>query len=184
MSISLNLLPPQVKAEIRSHQRTARFLSWSVWGGVGLLALVAAFAIGNIWLKIVAGGQKRNIAQTEESLKRFEAIENDLRAIGERVVSLEKQEKERVVWSKVVEDLTAATPSAVRVTSATMNQRSDVQVKLNGFAFTKSDVALFRDRLEASSRFQGMSVESVGTAAAGGKVQTTFSIVGQLEKTQ
>jgi Tfp pilus assembly protein PilN len=184
MSLSLNLLPPELKSEIKTKKRLGRLLHWGTWAAILLGGFIGSLVVGNIWLRITVSGQERNIKASEESLKRFATIEKDVLTIGERVGSLSKAEKERALWSKVVADLASETPGGIRISSVILNVKSDVEVKVSGSSTTKSDVALFRDRLEASNRFSKVSIESVGATASGGKVETTFSIVGSLESLQ
>lgn len=179
--IQLNLLPPERKQYLASRRRNRKV----AFGGsllVGLLGVAALLLAGlNLLTGTEVAANKRNIEQTKESLKRFEKTEKLVFVIRERVSSLSAQEKSRLPWSKIAEDLAAATPIGIQLSQASLTSATIPHLQVAGTAQTKEKVADLRERLEQSERFEAVNIRQVGQSSdLSDRLLITFSLEANL----
>lgn len=175
--MNLNLLPPEKKELIKGKRRNRRLTAiGSIFGLISLLLAVGLFG-ATLYMETIVAAQTRRIEQTKEDLKRFTDIEQMTISVRDRVMSLSDKEKTRLLWSKVVEDLAAATPEGVQLTQVSFSTLTIPHLQFSGQANNKEKVASLRERLEASDRFEQVSIRQVGqTQDISGRLLTTFSL--------
>lgn len=180
--IELNLLPPERKKYIVQRRRN-RLITATSTGIVIVLLLGTAVIFGaNTYVGSLVASNKAKIEQAQDDLKRFADIEQAVLSVRGRVTALTAEEKGRLIWSDISEDLAKAVPEGVQLTQASFSITSLPHLQMSGKAEDKEKVAAFRERMDFSDRFEEVVIRQTGEAEdeGGTRILTTFSIEANL----
>ncbi len=178
--ITLNLLPPERKQYLAQRRRNRITLEAGIGAVVILLLSTTALLGTSILLNSQVASQKADIEQTKDQLKRYTKIEQAIQTIRDRVASLATEEKVRLPWSSIAEDLANAVPEGVQLTQVSFSTSGMPHLQIGGKADNKEKVAVLRERLEFSERFESTIIRQVGQEEEGNLTIATFSIEANL----
>src|SRR3990172_5410633 len=105
--ISINLLPKERQALYQGRRRNRRILAWG--STIISLILLITLALGGagFYLSTTLTNEKELLEQAQDNLNRYKEIETLVITARDRVKSLTDQEKRRVRWSEIAEELAA-----------------------------------------------------------------------------
>jgi Tfp pilus assembly protein PilN len=161
--INVNLLPPEIKAEIDQTKKNLSVLK--VVGKVAALFLsYILIAIGFYFyfstsLKTVVADYNNK----EGQIKKYGALEEKAKKIAERINTIKQIQDNTNVWSGVIDEVTTVVPNGVSLSNIKIDSATKNRNTITGNATTKADVAALRDAMEKSAKFQYVDIESSAT---------------------
>ena len=183
----LNLLPPEIKAEIDYAHKNAKLYQYLVRGIACIFAILALmFVIGYIvWNNQEIASQTRSDAYAE--LGKMDQVDADSHDLYMRLSLIDKIRKTRLNWTKIFDEISASTPTGVRLISYNFTNAATDRVAISGFAATSGEVGSYREQLSKSTLFQYVDVESLiagNDPADNTRTGFTFSISLTLKMTE
>lgn len=180
----LNLLPPEIKGEIRFAKKNAKLINYLTLFLSLCIILIAFFLV----LAIVIRDQE-NIAKIERD---FSAdlvqdkmdIKQKSSDLASRLALIKKLKGERTDWDTILKKIADNTPSGLQLQSVQMTNNQKTRATISGIANSDKDVVLFKDLLTNSGIFKYVDIESItenGTSTSGSVKKLfvlTFTITG------
>lgn len=157
--MTINLLPPQIKHERKTMRLLSHFnrliflfiiISLCVW--LGLFYFNRLFAIQ---LDALANENEEIVTRN----KKYEPIEKQITDINEKLVKIDNVNKNRILWSRIIDEIAKCTPSQVQLSTLNLSQTSK-SLTLNGRAETRREIARFKEKLESSDYFKNVAFPS------------------------
>jgi Tfp pilus assembly protein PilN len=182
--INVNLLPPDIKAEIDQTKRNKRIMSafWKV-----LVLFIAYLVIAGgfyYYFSLKEKDVSQNLAAKEEEIKKYGTLEEEAKKISERLGIIKKIEDNSYSWSGIIDEIMKVVPSGVSLKSVKIDSSSKSRNQISGEATSKTLVASLRDSLDKSDKFAYVDIETSTTVQdpAKGKEFENFTISFSLEK--
>ncbi len=172
--IKVNLLP--VKKKKKAKPIPSFLISMIV------ITLVAALACGYVFYhfssrlserKAQHAANEQKIAQLKVKVKEVEDFERRNKLFQQRKEVIEELGKNRTLPVKVIDEISTVLPSGVWLTSLDV---SGTSVKMNGTAFTNTDVVNFINNLKASKRFDDVYLQQSVQAKIGTREVYNFGV--------
>lgn len=155
----INLLPNELKEERKKAQFNFRVSSicFSILliFVLGLIGLEAANQILGLTLK----ASQTQIQFEEQEIAKLKDIDQKAKQIDEILTSLSGLEKNQILWTKILKDLTVSTPTALQITSFVVNSKTP-NFTIVGVAASRREIAKFKEKLESSSYFSNVAFVS------------------------
>lgn len=144
--LSLNLLPPEKKQEIRKQIMLISLqylISWMliVVCGAGITLLVTKLIIQNSFNQAVAQGT----LITHE----YGILNQKVHIINQKIDFLSGIQNKFTIWSPALSSLTAATPKNIVLSSFFANNITH-NLEISGYALTREDLLIYKQNLEQS----------------------------------
>lgn len=157
--MAINLLPPKFKREKRI-QKTAKiiFVFLTVICFVILILTGGLFAADYFTQKDIQKS-KSKIAEQKRIFKRYEEIENNVNDFNSKLTKIQSIESQKISWSSILLNLSSSTPTNVQIktfSAADNNKR----ITITGYAETRNDIAVFKEKLEKSEYFKNVTFSS------------------------
>lgn len=159
--ISINLISPTIKNQIRNAKQTVRAIRISIF-------LIILFVLASIASTIISSSvytnklesAKNNLAQEKAGLAKFDIYKNQALEINERVKIASQINAKRIRWSQVLQNLNNLTPQSISYDSLkTMTDKSPnltLTAKSNG----EINIILLQDKLKKSNFFKNVSFKN------------------------
>ena len=177
----INLLPKQLKEEKEKAQ-----LNFKV--GVVCFSLLLIFILGIIGLEaanqILALSLKASQTQMqfeEKEIAKLSSIEQKANQLNEILGLLDNLEKNQLLWTKILKEMASCTPSALQISSLTINTKTAPNFNIQGVAASRREIAKFKEKLEASSYFKNVSFVSSGQIQTDKGTAFNFNLTSDLE---
>jgi Tfp pilus assembly protein PilN len=162
--IKLNLLPPEIKEEISYSKKNAKIYTALIEFLGGFLIL--AIFIGTVWF--VSFSTKRVLvfskAVAEKQAAAWGDAEKDAKDFSDRLLLVERINKDKINWKIFFEEISKSTPSNVKLTSYDVITSNKSRVNFSGFASSSTDVSRFRELISKSGIFEFVDIESMSSA--------------------
>jgi len=158
--ININLLPPELKLKRIEVKRNASLLSFCI-------VIVVIFAVIGIVAKALEQTVKtgldtaRNSIGTNTSeLEENKNLQEIALLINDRWKTTEKINKNRVIWSQVLQDLANSVPVDVQFENLSVNIEKSPNFILQGNTTTEREIIKFKEKLENSAYFKNVNFKS------------------------
>lgn len=152
---NLNLLPPKEKEFLKIKEREFFIITLSIRLCWFLLIIIAFLLFGIFFLKTNLSSLSKQITIQKkflESKKEYKELENKAKKFNEFVIFLDKIQKDRLDYSKILLQLTEQMPSQVKLNSFSLDKQG--QIFLRGNARERSDFLRFKENLEKSNLYK------------------------------
>lgn len=163
--ININLLPPQVKLQIKQSKKSAEVFSLCL---VAIIILIVLSFLVKTAQNILVGP---NLASVKESIKNetskmqsFNELENDAVFLSDRSLLAQKIEEKRPMWSQIIQDLINSVPQEIKFDSLNANSSKAPNFILQGTTSSEREIIKFKEKLENSNFFKNVAFKS-STAA-------------------
>lgn len=178
----INLLPPEIKEQRRYSQYNRTLLNAII--GVTILIIVTAGAFYATWLILNKEEDRltQDINQEGVKSKSYGQIEDQAKALADRLATIEKIQTNRTRYPALLEALAEATPPDAYVTSFAVDAAGKTMT-LTAYATTDQAAASFKNSLEASPRFSSAAIQVLepATDPYSGKATNRVTFVVGLE---
>lgn len=157
--MTINLLPPQIKKEKQIAKALAQFSL--VLAAILLLVSMtgAAFYAYNGYLDQFLRRTKDRIEEENTKIKTLKNVEESVKTINGKLSLLEAKENERLYFSSVLDRVSANTPKAIEIKSLNIIKES-LGATITGSAISRTDIALMKEKMEASGYFKNVTFTS------------------------
>ncbi len=162
--IKLNLLPPEIKEEILYSKKNAKIYN-------SLIELLGGFIIllifiGTVWFVSYSTKRVLVFSKTvaEKQAASWGGVEKDAKDFSNRLVLVEKINKDKINWKIFFEEISKSTPNNVKLTSYDIVSSNKSRVNFNGFATSSTDISRFRELLSKSAIFEFVDIENMSAA--------------------
>jgi len=158
---SINLLPDIIKEEIRISKTNkgifSAFLSLIVLGVVFALFIY----LGYEFLRTKISKMDKEIQVKEESIKAFGNVEEEALNLKGRLDAHREIQKERVYWSKAIEEIAANVPPRLYLTNIKAMNEEKTRGRIMGNAEDKIAIASLIGSLKENGMLQYIDIENV-----------------------
>lgn len=180
INISINLLPEEEKKKFQARKEKRQITKYAVTVLVILFLVVSGFAALEATLLFILQTQKRTLDSLNNEISVFKNLEEKAVFINDRLSEGKNIEKERLLWSQVLDNLAASTPQNVNLQKLAVNLKNQPQVALTGFTPTLRDAIKYKEKLEESKFFESVSFEnsSLDTTTALTMFNLKFNLEG------
>lgn len=154
----INLLPPEIKTQRRYSQYNRLLVR--ILFGLFCLAILTAGAFYVTWLILNQEQARltRDIAREDSQSKNYGQIENQAKALSERLMVIEKIQANRTSFPALLQALAEATPPDVYITNFTV-EATGKTMSLTTYAASDQAAANFKNALEVSPRFNSAAIQ-------------------------
>lgn len=175
----INLLPPQVKAEITYSRRNTVMLRY-----LGMTIIVAIVAAGMFWYghqlaKDLTGQADERTSSKELTIASFSKLEANAATLNARLTSISTIQKNQAKFSVLLADLAQYMPQGTSVSSITLTGEDNKPVRLTVGATDYKTALSFRDSITRSKRISAADIESINEQTTPGngafQVVVTFT---------
>lgn len=144
-----------------------------------ILLAISAFAyIQNYTLKNDLKNTQAKIDDRNGSLIKYMDLQKKIDTANSKLVLLKDISTDKYIWSVLIKDLAASTPTVVAIKSLSIGGDSK-NVTLTGTAETRRDIAKFKEKLELSKYFKNVVFSS--SSLNGEANDYNFSLTAELE---
>jgi Tfp pilus assembly protein PilN len=157
----INLLPPQIKAQVHYAKRNAKLI-----GLVRLLVFLAIVcAVGFLaghWL-LDRTMQQTRAAQTDKDreIQAFSGTEAEAKALSERLRSVKLLSNQQTKFSLLLADLARVTPRGAYINTISLTEDSKRPVSINATADSYQTAAGLRDAFASSEHIKAVDIGSI-----------------------
>lgn len=178
----INLLPDELKKEIRQREINAVIFSFCFY--IILIFLVGLFGLelGNRYLYKVVSRTQSEIENLQREIATLKKIEDDAKKLNESLDLMEQAEKSRVFWSNVLKEIALCTPSRLRIENIEITTSKQPNFAIVGSAESIREAVKFKEKLEASPYFTNTSFLSTNRTESAGKILYGFKLSFDLER--
>lgn len=182
--INVNLLPPEIKAEIKQTKKNRQILGFFYKLFFLLVAFIILVGGFYYYFKTKLTVVTANLNAQENEIKKYGTLEEEAKKISDRLSTIKQIEGNSNTWSGVIDEIMKVVPSGVSLKSVKIDATSKNRNQFSGEALSKTQVASLRDSMEKSNKFQYVDIESSTTTedAATKKESENFTISFSLEK--
>jgi Tfp pilus assembly protein PilN len=152
--IKLNLLPPEEKTSLQ----TERIFSCLFYYCKRIFAILIIFilALAGIWifLRIQIEKEENALAKLEKSnfSQEIKSFEKEIEAANKAIAQLETIQKESILYSKILEDLSLTTADNIQLSGFIFDKKTN-KGSLSGYALERESFISFKNSLEKSAYF-------------------------------
>jgi Tfp pilus assembly protein PilN len=150
--IILNLIPPIKKQELRLTQvykiiKNLIILILFLTIFVAIILLLIKMALENNFNKVVEGSTL--------TTKYANIFNKDVKEFNQYLTAVDKIQKDYISWRQFLIDFTKLTPQNINIYGINLN---DDKILITGQAKNRDDLLLFKNNLENSNLFSGVSI--------------------------
>ncbi len=155
--ISLNLLPPEEKANLRLGNIRRIFLNYA-------LALISALIFGVLILAFIyflLAVESKNsegnyfLIQQSSQGQSLKSQQDQIKKFNSELLQIEILQKKQPYYSLVILEIANLMPPGVRIEKLEINEKNEIIV--SGFAQNREKVVLFKEGLERSKNFKNIT---------------------------
>jgi Tfp pilus assembly protein PilN len=181
--INVNLLPPEIKAEIAQSKRNRKMLGY--FRTTLLILVLAALPIATSWyfLNQQIKASETLLSKSKERMAFYEAGAAKAAKVNQKVNTIKKILDANYKWSGLIMEIQSVTPDSVTLSNIKIDPSPKNRNVISGTAATKKAVAELRDLMEQSEKFDYVDIESsvVGTDPTTRKEGELFTITFSLK---
>lgn len=159
--ITLNLLPKKYRKKIERKET-----GFSVIGMFILLLIIIALTCELFYAtekllnnKLETIKAQNNTYNDFFDTERNREIEASVKKINKLMVNIEKIQKNRTEWSKILLDLSEMTPQGIRLYEVRAN-KADKIIEITGFAQNRDDLLDYEKLIEESDYYESVDLPS------------------------
>jgi Tfp pilus assembly protein PilN len=161
--ISVNLLPPEMQAEISDSKKNRIALS-SLYQMLLLLFVFIVIFIGfYLYFQSILNSKKSSYEQDIKTTEKYGALEESAKKIAEKIDTIKKINAENGTWNGLIGEINTIVPTGVTLNSIKIDTSTKTRGQITGYAASKTNVAAFRDAMEKSKKFQYVDIENSTT---------------------
>jgi Tfp pilus assembly protein PilN len=157
----INLLPPELKAEIRYSSRNAvmvRYLTLTV----AVFAVLASGLVGaRLYLNHQVSVANSQIATKQQQIASYGGTVADASNLGARLTAIASIQKNQAKFAELLTDLAEYMPEGTAVTSLTLTGSAAQPVQLTVLANSYQAAIGFRDGIARSPRISAADIEGI-----------------------
>jgi len=178
--MTINLIPPQLKAD-KATRKINHYVSLILMMILLIvLAITAVIYLQNYTLKSDARDLETKINERKGSLVKYTDLQKKIDSANAKLALLKDINTDKYLWSVIIKDLGASTPTVVSIKSLTIGGDTKA-ISLTGTAETRRDIAKFKEKMEQSKYFQNVVFPS--SSLNGEASDYSFSLTAELEGT-
>lgn len=161
--ISVNLLPPEMQAEIADSKKNRLVIS-ALYQIIAVL-IAALLLLGGFYyyFQTTLAAKKATYEQKTKTILRFGILEENARKIADKIDTIKKINDDGYRWSGIFDEINQIVPTGVSLNSIKIDTYNKARGQITGYAASKTHVAVLRDALEKSSKFQFVDIENSTT---------------------
>jgi len=152
--MKLNLLPPKEKEKLELDNLNQLIFFLAIRIAIFLLIFTLLLITTYYCLSILLKEQKRLIEINENDIKiqQLVKMEEKIKNVNQQLHKINLKQKELVVWTPALEELSKITPSGVYLINFSY-RLSNNEINLSGWAESRDKLINFKDSLEESALF-------------------------------
>ena len=152
--LSLNLLPSREIKKIEIRRFGSLLIYFAAWFSFFLIIFSLLLSSTILYLSIIlkSQGELIEIRKNDEKTQYLTEIENKTKELNKSLVEIHSKQKEIVLWTPIIEELSKITPSGVYLINF-YSQISVERIGLRGSANTRENLLYFQDKLGQSPCF-------------------------------
>jgi len=157
---SINLLPKEIKEEYEISKKNRTFLN--LFLSIVLLSsiLFGILYTSNLYLNTRYKDAKNELAEKEQSIKKFGALEKNAKELEAKLESANKIIKQKVYISKGLNHIWYSVPPKVYLFGIKLENNASKRGEIIGSADNKKQIADFMEALEHTKAFEYVDIES------------------------
>lgn len=180
--INVNLLPEDIKTEIKQSKKNAEVLSllgrFSLFFMVYVLILTVFYFYLSYQVKVTA----TELTKREQAISKYSTLEEKARRVADRLATVKNIQKNSNHWTNLIKELGTVVPDGVYLNAVRIDPAGKGRNQITGYARSKQEVAALRDSMEKSSKFRYVDIESSVSSSSDKVAQESFTISFSLEK--
>lgn len=146
--MAINLVPPKIK-----NQKKLEIIFNQIYFGLFIMLIMVAllgFALYTYDTYLVSDlkHSEDNISNIDAKIKSLKDTENLIKDVNSRLGKVNSAKEARTIWSNILTSISNSTPKNVQVRNLSLNDVSS-SVNLQGTAETRTDIALYKEKLES-----------------------------------
>lgn len=157
----INLLPPDIKSQIKFGRRNAALLRYLMLAAALAVVLAAEFALGQIYVNNQIKKAESELAAKNASIAKYRDLEAKAQTVNSRIISIQAIQGSQAKFSLLLDDLAAATPQGVAITSISLTGDDKKPVRVSATALDYKTALSFRDSIAKSPRISAADIESI-----------------------
>ena len=152
--LSLNLLPSREIKKIEIRRFGELLISFAIWFSFFLIIFSLLLSSTILYLSIILKSQSEliEIRENDKKTQYLTEIEDKTKELNKSLVEIYSKQKEIVLWTPIIEELSKITPSGVYLTNF-YSQIFAEKTSLKGSADTREKFLYFQDKLGQSPCF-------------------------------
>lgn len=182
--INIDLLPPEIKDEIKQSKMNKQILGFAVKMFLILLAYVILMGAYYFWFTNTLNAVTQRYTQEDKEVSKYGQVEEEAKKVADRLESVKKIEANTNHWSGAIGEIAKVVPSGVSLLSIDIKSVKNNRNQITGEAKSKTGVAALRDSMEKSEYFEFVDIESSITTEdkTAGNEYENFTLSFSLEK--
>jgi len=158
--IDINLIPPNIKEEIRLSKANRKTLGYFWKSFFITLFICTLFVSAHIYFTYELSSKIPKQKKAEEKLEEYAQTEAKAKSATQKINKIKKIDDSRYIWSNLLTEVEKITPANVKVLTMNLDSEKKSRASLRGSTLTKKDVADFRTILESSNYFEFVDIDN------------------------
>lgn len=157
----INLLPPEIKEQYEFAKKNRSIFSWITSLFFVMVVFTGFSYYGYLFLKEKLEAAESEVSKKEQTIREDKDIEKDAKNLSDRLQVYKKIDKERIYWSKAIEEIANRTPSNLYLINIKATDDTKIRGSITGSAVDKVAIGSFIDSLKETGIFKFIDIESV-----------------------
>lgn len=169
----INLLPPEVKQEIRFGQLNITAIQYAVLIALISLALVAVLFFG---VTVVSGDERslrQAIDEKQQILTELEPTVAEAKQLEGTINTIAALLSREITFSQLLQDIAAVIPNGASLTGLSLTGDESLPLRIDALINDQTLAAVMRENLENSDLFEQADIQSVSASAISESGQAT-----------
>lgn len=157
----INLLPPEIKNEIRYGQLNILAVQYAVLIILVSLSLVAVLFFG---VSVVSGDErslKQAIEEKQVVLSELDTTVAEAKELEQTIDTISALLKRELSFAALLKDIGAVVPSGASLTGLSLTGDESLPLSIDAVLSEQSTAAIMRENLENSDLFQNADIQSI-----------------------
>jgi len=182
--IKINLLPIERKEREHAAKQNLGFLIVIISIFVILAILIMVLFAANYTLKLQISSVQGSIENTMASMNSTIELKNRVLFIKDRAAEMSKMQNKNIVWSKLLADITRATPDLVTLTNLAFDTKKTPNIQITGLTLSRSDAVIFQSELEKITTIENIIFKSSKEITSDDITSTDFILTADLKNSK
>lgn len=177
----INLLPKELKEERKKAQINFRvsIICFSLFL-IFILGLIG-LEVANQILALTIKTNQTQIQFEEQEIVKLKDIDEKAKEVNRILGFLDNLEKNQILWSRVLGNIAASSPSALQISSLTINSQNPPNFNIQGYAASYREVLKFKEKLETSSYLKNVAFVSSAQTETEKGIIFNFNLQAEIE---
>lgn len=177
----INLLPKELKEERKKAQFDFH-VSLICFSILGLLILgIIGLEVANQILALSLKTSQSQIQFEEQEIAKLKDIDQKAKKINDILTLVDNLEKNQLIWSKILKEIAACTPSGIQINGLTINSKNQPNFDVSGIAASRREIAKFQVKLEENSFLKNVSFISSDQTTTDKGTVFNFKLQAEIE---